>query len=83
MKLLALTAGIDYEGETVVGLYASEDDARAAAETLWGRIDWARVNRYPVPCLEGRPLDGGENRNVPPDSCAVYELEVGAPPRWL
>lgn len=49
MSVYVLCGGWDYEGETVLGVYASADEARAAGEgDLGGTYDFACVYEIAV-----------------------------------
>ena len=60
MSVYVLCGGWDYEGETVLGVYASADEARAAGEGDIGQgVDFACVYEFTVGApveVRGEPL---------------------------
>jgi hypothetical protein len=49
MTVYVVLCGVKHEGEWIVGVYATLEDARSAAEVALGRyIDWVKVQDWTV-----------------------------------
>lgn len=81
MRVYVLNEGIDYEGEYLLGVYASLTEAVSAADQ-YRRRDWGVTEEaLELNALAEEIGDSPDTRG--PDSLLIYESVLGASPTFL